>query len=338
MLFAWTRPLLRLVCHYADYRGENAALERRFKVACAVLHAQSTPYCGSRDDTAECVIFSMDRAMQLDALLGSYFDNVINPAEITLFYRTSNAAHERAYSDVFNEYSDRLKRVVKQIDNSSFRSQLLEIIATIGTHKILFLPDDYLFIEKLDLRELTAMDTRYLIPSLRMGANLEASYTVQLPQPLPPFSKQADLCLRTEDLLPPISNANKDDKLYWVWEEGVLDWGYPLALDGHVFIASEVAALANNTDFRSPNTFEANLQEHAALFQNRRGVCYRKSRTVSIPCNRVQKDFSNIHGDIHQDELLCRWNDGMRIDYRSLYGWMNRSAHEELPIRFVKRA
>jgi hypothetical protein len=59
---------------------------------------------------------------------------------------------------------------------------------------------------------------------------------------------------------------------------------------------------------------------------------------VNIPYNKVQTDNSNLHGDVHQDDMLVMWESGQAIDFRSYYGVMNESAHQEMPLRLKKRA
>jgi hypothetical protein len=134
-----------------------------------------------------------------------------------------------------------------------------------------------------------------------------------------------------------ISEANRDDLLCWTWQQGMHDWAYPLSVDGHIFSTAEIVALAKHTEFHSPNTFEANLQHYEAFFNRRLGVCYRKSRMVNIPCNKVQTDNANICGDIHQDELLAKWEQGLRIHYQCLYGMDNKSAHQEIALNYIER-
>lgn len=320
------------------HRAQTVDLQtRRATVAEGIVGALTTPGCISKRNQSECVVFSMDRAMQLDALIGSYVDNVANPASIHILYRATNKAHQTAYSDVFKVYAPSIASIVVQQDCETFREQLLGILDGIKSEKMFFLVDDDLFVEKFDLNDLVQLDTRYVIPSLRMGTNLTENYTIQQLQPLPPFSRLGGVYERAVESDVCISEANRDELLCWTWQQGVYDWAYPLSVDGHIFLTAEIIALAKHTEFHSPNSFEANLQRHNEFFKHRLGVCYRKSRMVNIPCNKVQTDNANIHGDIHQDELLAKWEHGLRIYYQSLYGMDNKSAHQEIALTFIER-
>jgi len=311
--------------------------KRQLEGAAALMDALSVPYSGPGTGNASCIVFSMDRALQLHALLGSYFEMVRNPAPVTIIYKCSSAEHRAAYQEVFEEYSGHLNHIEEEDDNDGFKAELLNVLARVDSEKVFFLVDDDLFVEPFDLAELLALDSRYVIPSLRMGTNLAHSYTVDQAQCLPQLFTDIELHDGGDSTEASHGKDSGGGILYWQWKAGELDWGYPLSVDGHIFDTAEILALAETCQFSSPNTFEAALQEHTWLVSARRGACYRKSRLVNIPCNRVQEDFSNRHGSVHQDELLALWQAGKRMDYRALYGVVNQSAHQELPITFVPR-
>jgi hypothetical protein len=111
-----------------------------------------------------------------------------------------------------------------------------------------------------------------------------------------------------------------------------------MSLDGNIFLTNEIANMVQHLEFAGPNSFEAGLMLNfgpwAAM---RRGVCYRRSAVVNIPCNRVQNEFRNWHGAMHQGFLLDQWERGLQVDHRALYGLSNRATHEELNLTFVPR-
>lgn len=336
-LSALTRRGQSVVCALGKLVRERVRTRRQLEAAAALISANSNPYSGPGKAQAQCIVFSMDRALQLHGLLGSYFENVTDPAPISVLYRCSDESHRQAYREVFEEYDGRLERTVEEVWPGDFRRQLLTLLRAVNSEKCFFLVDDDLFIEEVSLAEMLALDSRYVIPSLRMGVNLTDSYTLNEKQQLPAMFRGVGLAQDERELDAAIYADKKNEILFWQWGAGTLDWGYPLSVDGHIFDTAEIRTLAEMTEFSSPNTFEAALQAHSWLFEARRGACYRKSRLVNIPCNRVQEDFTNRHGSVHQDELLERWQRGLRMDYRALYRVVNRSAHEELPIGFVSR-
>jgi hypothetical protein len=303
----------------------------------ALVRALTTEYRGENASRAECIVFSMDRALQLDALLGSYSRLAVNPAPIHILFRATGTEHLAAYEEVLERHRQRIASITRQHDGGSFRSQLLELLATVSAERVFFLVDDIVFVEEFDLAHLLAWDSRFFVPSLRLGANLRRSYTWQMEQQRPTFFQLSTS--RKRQLLPdvPITEINQDDLLNWVWEEASLDWAYPLSVDGNLFSTAEIQALAEHTRFTSPNTFENNLQRFHGFFKHRIGVCYRKSRLVNVPWNRVQNEFDNVHGEVHQDAMLRHWRAGLRIDTEALRGEGNVSAHQEFPLKLVRR-
>lgn len=271
---------------------------------------------------AECIIFSKDRALQLHALISSFLEKVDSPVPVCILYHASTPSHQKAYDEVIDIFSKNNISFKKQDSGNSFRSNLIFLLQSVHTEKILFLVDDVLFVEDFDIEDFVKFDTDKFVPTLRMGLNLNRCYTLQTDQPLPEF--MTDM-------------VKDEDKITWQWDRGVYDWAYPLSLDGHFFSAHEIKTMIQMIDFSAPNTLEDQLQHFRRFFLIRKGIAYHKSRIVNIPCNRVQNENKNIHGNRHQDFLLEQWQKGYQMDYRQLYGFNNTSAHQEISFSFKKR-
>ena len=286
-----------------------------------LYESRITHVAGSNAHPAEGIVFSKDRALQLHALLCSYLEKVVSPVPLYILYHTSTPSHLRAYEEVKGIFSDKFS-FIKQSSNNSFRADLIKLLDSVQAQKIFFLVDDVLFIDKFDVSDFAKFDTDKIVPSLRMGLNLKKCYTVQKEQPLPEL----------------ISCPGSDvDKIFWRWNQGIYDWSYPLSVDGHFFSTQEIIAMTKLIHFSAPNTYEDQLQKFRRFFLFRMGVGYRTSKIVNIPCNKVQKENKNICGNTHQDFLLEQWLKGYQMDYRSLYGFSNISAHQEIPFEFIKR-
>src|SRR5207244_1818916 len=99
----------------------------------------------------------------------------------------------------------------------------------ISATRIFFLVDDNLFIEPFSFADLCAHDWLHHVPSLRLAAHLDYCYTRGEPQRLPKFHRP----------------ENADGKMiYWIWSEGEHDWGFPLAVDGHIFCRREIEIIS----------------------------------------------------------------------------------------------
>ena len=286
-----------------------------------LYESRITHVAGSSVHPAEGIVFSKDRALQLHALLSSYLEKVVSPVPLHILYHTSTPAHQRAYEEVMEIFSDKFS-FIKQSSNNSFQDNLITLLGYVLAQKIFFLVDDVLFIESFDVSDFARFDTDKIVPSLRMGLNLKKCYTIQKEQPLPELMS---------------CSGCEEDKIFWRWNQGVYDWSYPLSVDGHFYSTQEIIAMTRLINFSAPNTYEDQLQKFHRFFLIRMGVGYRTSKIVNIPCNKVQKENKNICGNTHQDFLLEQWLKGYQMDYRSLYGFSNTSAHQEITFEFIKR-
>jgi hypothetical protein len=205
-----------------------------------------------------------------------------------------------------------------------FRTQLLQILRGLEASKVFCLVDDDIFIGPVDMLDFARVDTTRQVASLRLGQCLRRSYVVNAEQPLPEFESDQE-------------ELGGVGKLRWRWSSGALEWGYPLSLDGHLFDRSEFTDMAELLAFHSPNSLEANLQRFQRVFRLREGVCYREPVIVNVPCNRVQTEYPNRHGDLDSQQLLAMWRQGLRIDHRSLQGLRPESTHQDLALRFLSR-
>jgi hypothetical protein len=278
-----------------------------------------TRYEEKDSNSCTCIIFSMDRAIQLHALLSSYYDNTVNPCPVYVLYKTSDRFHNKSYDDVFNIFNT---KDITALQESSFENDLISILKNINSGKVFFLVDDIVFIEKIDIKDICIYDPYKFIPSLRLGKNLTYCYTKYSDQKLPDFIK---------------GKFDESGMMFWKWEKGELDWAYPLSVDGHIFSREEIISCIENMSFSSPNSFEGGLQRFNKFYKKRIGICYEKSRIVNIPINKVQNDCSNRSGNIDKNYLLDLWNKGMQVDFKGLYGFNNKDAHQELEISFIKR-
>jgi hypothetical protein len=271
---------------------------------------------------SECIVFSKDRALQLHALLSSYFEKNRFPAPVHVLYYPSTRSHEETYNELIALFRSRPVFFQRQTHGHSFRRDFLRLLGMIKSWSLLFLVDDIVFTEEVNLADLKKFGTEEFVPSLRMGLNLKRCYTMQQNQPLPRGSSR---------------NGKDGDKVYWKWKEGAYDWGYPLSVDGHLFSTWEIIVMSRLSRFRGPNSLEHSLQRFRRLFRDRKGVCYHKSKIMNLAINKVQRENENISGNIHPEFLREQWEQGFQMDYRQFYGFKNESAHQEVPIRFIKR-
>jgi len=288
---------------------------------------ESGPLPGSTPSVAG-IVFSKDRPLQLDALLRTFRTLASGDVSLTVIYAASTERYRDAYLELMGLHESGATRFLAESEHGGFRASLGDVLDKLTSDAVFFLVDDIVFIERVDIERLARLAVEGFVPSMRLGRNVTYSYVVTRRQKLPPMKPLA----RSG----PASAAGGDEELWaWKWRSGELDWAYPLSLDGNVFVAKEIRECIQSLDFSAPNTLEDALQSANQRFRHRWGVCYRKSRLVNLPINRVQDEVLNLHGLVHQDDLLAMWNRGLRLDTSTLLGFNNVSVHEEAPLTFV---
>jgi hypothetical protein len=314
-------------------------LEKQINILIGTNQLYIDKYLGinKSKDLLSIVCFSFDRAFQLDALLGSFYDNVKDAQEyeMVIYYRCSNETHKESFELLKKAYPYKNIRFIEQQSKNSFREDVMGLVEKLESEKVMFLVDDIVFIEKVDLREFANLDSSIFTPSLRLGLNTIHCYMEDKPQSLPAFDKYTKI----------VNNLGIKDTYVWKWEEGEKDWKYMVSVDGNIYDRREYLIIMKNCDFKSPNTLEANIWYfYKDLYMSKLGICYSKSKILNMPVNHVMQDkqiqeyaIDNRFGDIHQDYLLEQWLHGKRMDYKKLYGYNNKGVHEEISFEIINR-
>lgn len=259
-------------------------------------------------DGLKCIVFSRDRAMQLDAFLASVERHV--PAlydEVVVLYRATAERHAVAYSVLREE-----RRAVTWIEESSFRDDLLALRGR--ERQVAFHTDDDVFFAPVQSFELRDDEVCF---TLRLGLNTTYCYPLDL----------------TEQLSEP---RVEEDRVSWDWRlQGPGAYSYPLALNGHVFRAREAHEWLESVAYSNPNELESALQALDEKIESRM-ASFLHSVVVSIPANIVNETFPNRHaGGNDVGELNGRFLDGERIDTEAMDFEHVSACHEEIELAFV---
>ena len=274
--------------------------------------------------TCEGIVFSKDRAMQLHALLLSYFACVKNPAPLSIMYTTSSPAHAAAYDELKNIVAD---KPVCFITERSFKNDLEDLLESITATTLFFMTDDGMFIDSFDMQEVIRYNPVHLVPSLIKGKDLTYCYIRDEQQALPEF-------------IQPVDAALPHSMLCWEWAKAQpgSDWAYPLSVDLTFYHKKEIQTFITAISYKGPNSLETALhQNYAPIFLQRRGLCYEKAKYVNVVANVVNTEHKNRHSGLHSIEsLLEKWQAGYRIHYELFYGKSCGEA-EVSPFTFVAR-
>lgn len=269
------------------------------------------------------ILFSKDRAMQLDAALKSFFLHCrdVNNIEMKVIYKASNPMFEGQYAELIGEYAS-----VEFLQETDFGTQVLSSVQP-GRY-VLFLVDDNIFTRDfslLPIMETLEHHTDALGFSLRLGRNTRYCYMSDHEQKLPDFHKIEHGFL----------------KYQWVGAEH--DFGYPLEVSSSLYRAGDLIPLLQHIAYSNPNTLEAQMAAHAYLYNGKRFLlCSECSVTFCNPANKVQSVYNNRGGTNVQytiHELSRMFAKGIRIDVEKYAGFMPNACHQEVDLLFhvIKR-
>lgn len=312
-------PLLNRLGMSLHRKKDYQRLVQSNSLMADLLHRSLSTGISDKQTGITFIIFSKDRALQLDGLLQSMLHHVSGTYSVKVLYHASDGRHLEAYEEVSKRVT--ANHAVEWTQESNFCLDLVNTLRAVTTEFVCFLVDDIIFIRPFNPDTIDKATMRIGIVSLRLGPNIHYCYT-----------KQRGM------QVPRLSPINPDSELLqFNWNESNCDWAYPLSVDGHIFPTAEIAVALQRLSYNAPNTLERSLQILKPLYLKRLGYCFDAPRILNIPINRVQKEVRNISGEVSPEYLLEKWQAGWCFDFKTLSNTVTTSAHEERAITFTKR-
>ncbi|MDR1720330.1 MAG: hypothetical protein LBR67_09485 [Dysgonamonadaceae bacterium] len=262
----------------------------------------------------ETVIFSRDRAMQLDLLLQSINRHDIDKRlNVNVLFSASEDAYRAGYALLREKYRNTswieekeyskphlqsnfdvlywhnlywlLKYKRLRRNKTDFRAALIKLLAESEAKHIIFLTDDSVFYRDIILPDRLQNIESF---SLRHGANLSGGVY-----------------------------ETTGDWISWdVYENDfATDWGYPFSVDGHIYPKDKLLHIINKILFNNPNTLEGNVACYVGekrLFQ--RVFANEQSCLAGFELNRVQTVARNNNLEISQKLLNDYYLDGYTLN------------------------
>lgn len=301
------------------------------------------------------IVFSRDRALQLDATLSSFFRHCEDAADIpvNILYKATSEKHNFQYLQLISEYAD--KKNVYFNREKKFRTDTLTLIThsmdpgvrtliylfilkfgirarnitrNLLTPKfynfIVFLVDDNLFISDFcihDAVEQLVKQEKAIGFSLRLGKNTTYCYMRGRNQTLPEFIEISPGILEYE------------------WQKCQDDFYHVLEISSSIYRIKDIFPAIHFSWFATPNQLEAQLAQYRdKLSSLPKMLCYENSVTFCNPVNKVQTEFMNRSGEellYSSEKLSDLFALGARIDIASFDGFSPNSCHQEVPMKFV---
>lgn len=251
----------------------------------------------------QIIIFSFNRALQLDTLLTSLVECWIVPDYcVDVLYNTTDEEYEEAYQKVRNKFVsypityhkesavadkpqasmfltwDNVKRYLKnpclRYPKSNFRSLLLHIIKDNPFRHLMFMTDDAMFIKDVNIPKpiFQWMDERPCSRQfiLRIGEGMN--------------NQPKDIVRKEEGYLK------------WNMYDAPMmtNWGYNFSVDAHIYSRKFIVGILEQLWFVNPNTLEdpvcRTLRRKEMMGE---AMAYVSPRVLSFPINMVQSVEQN---------------------------------------------
>lgn len=271
--------------------------------------------------TADLVVFSYDRPLQLFAFLESVEKYITGLGEIHVIYRTSSQEYENAYLKVKARFSNVFFHLQgEQNPSKDFKDLTLQSAFKSPSDYILFAVDDIIVKDYIDIaHDITLLqDTNAYGFYYRLGTHLNHCHPTNKVQSLPDLKNITD------------------EVLSWSFESAEGDWGYPNTVDMTLYEKITIKKDIESIPLENPS-FEFFWDNLSSKIKYKIGLCYQISKIVNIPLNRVQDVCSNPHMGISKEYLLSIFNLGLKIDINPLFRNKNSGAHTEYQLSYIVR-
>ena len=259
------------------------------------------------------LIFSRNRACQLDGLLRSLSQESQNPWPVSVLWVSGIGDHARSYQILREQWPQ-----IGWKEQMEFSRDLVELLEKTNEENIMFCTDDGLFfapppnLVEPDWEKVAAV-------SLRLGGNCRYCHPANEHYRTPSFQ-------------------GVDSLLAWRWERAQGDFRVVYSLDAHIYPRNRILKLLTRFDFTNPNQLEDRLNRFCAKDAPQWMLCPEESCYVSLPINRVNTEFANRAGLQHpvsEEELLAEFLSGKRLDPRRIVNHPPIGPHQEYPLAWI---
>jgi hypothetical protein len=264
----------------------------------------------------QILVFSKDRACQLDGLLRNVRDHFLVPySGITVLYLATSAAFTTGYEALMK------RDIVSGITwrpEKLFSDDVRDIVAGLGDDSlVMFLVDDTVIFRPCVLdRVLDAFTDRYLFISLRASR----TYPADLP---PEFITDGAY-------------------LEWKWNYSKrkwVTWNYPFSVDGNIYHVRHLKKVVNRISFQAPNSFEGRMHTYRHAWWVKRiskALAPKEAVVFNNPLNRVQAEGETWHENVTAESLNEKYLAGLQIDNSVLYEARPNATHFAVPLSFKR--
>lgn len=248
----------------------------------------------------QIIIFSFNRALQLDTLLSSLNEYWKKPNyHIDILYNTSDVDFEKGYSILKKKYSNisfhketkcfakyrinelfNVKNLIQLYKNpvlrhpkSNFRNLLLDIMKNDTSENVMFMTDDAMFVNQVDVNS--------KILDWINDSPYQRQYSIRIGKGM---NNQEDIVSEEQGILSwNFYRCNRKT-----------NWGYNFSVDGHIYSKKVIVELFSKYIFTNPNSLESFIYSQVRRKNlMSEGKANQYASILSFPINMVQTFASN---------------------------------------------
>jgi len=265
----------------------------------------------------DILIFSKDRACQLDLLLTSIIDNFSEANRVTIVCKTTTEKYMDGYMKLFGKYPQ-----FSWVPESNLIEDIRSEINFSKTEYIMTMVDDEIVIRKDSVKPLLDNYTEEIhCASLRMGKNIgDYCYTADLKCDIPELEKKGEVY-----------------KWDWTKGDGRTDWYYPACINSHIYRTGFLMEQMYKIQGGNVNDMEGVLNLNRVNFKHYM-LCLENSKTINIANNLTQTGY-NRHSnnkDFSLEELNSKFLQGYVIDKNDFYKIKNDNATFEKDYNLIE--
>ena len=272
------------------------------------------------------IIFSKDRACQLDLLLYSIEKNFKDTDELYVIYKHTSDLFEKGYDLLIDRFS--YNKQIKFVLESDFQKDTIRVCSEAKNKYLAFFVDDDIVYRPVSVSSFLeeAFDENMSCVSLRLGSNtvIQDFYTDQ------------------PCVIPDIHGIiEKGDYKVFIWSWVSLgghhtNFGYPFSVDGHIYPKEDICPIIQKYDYDTPNAFEGRFDKN---WLKPNICCLEISSVVNTPLNLVgsSQNRAGEHFGVSLEELNTIYIRGSRISLEDMDFSDIMGCHQELPIKFKDR-
>lgn len=269
----------------------------------------------------DTTVFSFDRPAQLYAYLESAEKYLTGIHKTHVIYRATNDAYEAGYREVIQKFPKIIFHKQSQNPHGDFKEFVL---SSLFSHEslaeyMMFVVDDIIVTDYVDLQVCTKALSEYLAWGffLRLGKNINYCYMLDKPTP----------CPQGEDI--------GNDMFTWDFSAGDGDWAYPNCTDMTIYRKKDVMPFLKNEPYVTPNTLEFRWWQCRDM--GGKGLSFQTSKMINIPINVVNPTSGRRNSSYTPQELLEKFQQGLKIDIAPFYQVRNVSPHVDYTVTFVPK-